>query len=27
VLGGRTAREWLAELDPQGVERAGLSLM
>jgi 2-amino-4-hydroxy-6-hydroxymethyldihydropteridine diphosphokinase len=27
VLGGRTAREWLAELDPQGVELAGLSLM
>ena len=27
VLGGRTAREWLAELDPQGVERDGLSLM
>ena len=27
VLGGRTAREWLAELDPQGVEPAGVSLM
>jgi 2-amino-4-hydroxy-6-hydroxymethyldihydropteridine diphosphokinase len=27
VLGERTAREWLAKLDPQGVERAGLSLM
>ena len=26
-LAGRPAREWLAELDPQGVERTGLSLM
>jgi 2-amino-4-hydroxy-6-hydroxymethyldihydropteridine diphosphokinase len=26
-LGGKAAREWLTELEPQGVERAGLSLM
>ena len=26
-LAGRPAREWLAALDPQGVERTGLSLM
>jgi 2-amino-4-hydroxy-6-hydroxymethyldihydropteridine diphosphokinase len=26
-LSGRTAREWLEALDPQGVEPAGLSLM
>ena len=26
-LHGRTAREWLASLEPQGVEPAGLSLM
>jgi 2-amino-4-hydroxy-6-hydroxymethyldihydropteridine diphosphokinase len=27
LLHGRTAREWLDSLDPQGVEPAGLSLM